>query len=118
MVCGVSCPAILENIGQNFYVKAQLHFDKHSLVQKGDPLFLCDVDLRVADTNLLYLQPSLPEFFFTNKAWKDLLRFLLIDCKHSLLVEENWKTAKGKMKFLYISSSLVVENNVCFIKRS
>lgn len=94
MMCNLSCPAVLGDIGQNFYIKAQLHFDKQSLVQKGPLPFLCDVGLRVANANLLYLQLSLPEFFFTNKAWKDLFRFLLLDCKRSLLVKENQKTKR------------------------
>jgi len=40
MVCSVSWPAILENTGENFYVNAELHFDKRSLVQNG-PLCFC-----------------------------------------------------------------------------
>lgn len=118
MVCSVSCPAILENMGQYFCIKAQPHFDKQSLVQKAPSLFLCDVDLRVANANLLYLQPYLPEFFFMNKTQKGLFRFLQLDGKHSLLVEENQKTVKGKMKFLYLSSSLAVQNNMRFVKCS
>lgn len=94
MMRNLSCPAVLGDIGQNFYIKAQLHFDKQSLVQKGPPPLLCDMGLRVANANLLYLQLSLPEFFFTNEAWKDLFRCLLLDCKHSLLVKENQKTKR------------------------
>lgn len=59
-------------------------------------MFLCVVDLKVADPNLLYLQLSLPEFFAQVNHGKIFLDFY---CR----VVSIQKTAKGKMKFLYVN---------------
>lgn len=99
-----------------FYIISRLHWAV-SCPKKG-PLLLSNMQLRVANTNLPFLQPSLPYFFFT-EAWKGCLFFFpdfSFRFSAFILVEENQKTAEGKVKFLCSSTSLAELINAYFIK--